>query len=143
MEPDKLASILKLVTTFAGSNDDILALGLCGSWAAGTAGPDSDIDLSIIVEDPIRFKKKDWMNEIGFEKINTKIDYFKDEVYGRVWSRHIFFEKGIEIEFSFADKNWANIENLDEGTRKVVSDGYKVLYDPYLILKRLVEKVMS
>ena len=32
--------------------------------------------------------------------------------------------------------------NVDEGTRKVASDGFKIVYDPRLILQRLIDKVI-
>lgn len=141
MENHKLYDILKLITEFAVSNNKVLAVGLCGSWARGTAKPYSDIDLSIIVVDKLRFKKTDWIEKLDFAKINGKMEFFKDEVYGQVWSRHVFLNDKTEIEFSFAEKTWADIENLDAGTYKVVSDGFKIIYDPQMILNKLVEKV--
>ena len=141
MKRDKLDEILNLMLEFAKDYSEVLAFGLCGSWARGTAKSDSDIDLSILVKDKLRFKKTDWIKELELEKINKKVEYFQDNVYGQVWSRHVFLNNKTEIEFSFADKSWADTENLDEGTRKVVSDGFKIIYDPQLILKKLVEKV--
>ena len=143
MDSAKLEEVLKVILDFARSNDHILALGLCGSHASGKARPDSDIDLSILVEDQQLFKKTDWIAQVDFGKINEKIASLRDEVYGVVWSRHILLTSQTEIEFSFADKSWADIENLDEGTRKVVSDGYKILYDPHQILAKLVKKVQN
>lgn len=143
MEFTKLQEISSLIVDFAKTNDQILAVGLCGSRARGTARPDSDIDLSILVKDKLMFKNKEWIENFDFKKIDEKLDYFKDEIYGAVWSRHVFLESNVEIEFSFADQPWADIENLDQGTYKVVSDGFKILYDPSNILKRLVEKVKN
>ncbi len=141
MDQQKLQDILGLTIAFAASNNEVLAVGLCGSWARGTPNPDSDVDLTILVEDKLSFKKTDWLEELDFNQIDENIESFKDKSYGLVWSRHVFLQSNTEIEFSFADRSWADIENLDEGTRKVVSDGYKILYDPKLILKKLVEKV--
>lgn len=141
MKRDKLDEILNSTLEFAKGNSEILAVGLCGSWARGTAKLDSDIDLSILVKDKMRFKRTDWIKELEFEKINESVEYFKDRVYGAVWSRHIFLNSKIEIEFSFADKSWADTENLDDGTHKVVSDGFKIIYDPQQTLNKLVEKV--
>ena len=137
----KLHEILSLIVEFASSKNDVLAIGLCGSWARGTAGPYSDIDLSIIVCDKLRFKSTDWLAELDFKEINDGIDTYKDVVYGQVWSRHVFLNSKIEIEFSFADRSWADTENMDEGTRKVVSDGFRIIYDPYLILNDLTGKI--
>lgn len=141
MNPDKLEQILKLIGTFAESDSRIIAVGLCGSHARGDARVDSDIDLSILVEDKLKFKNVSWINNFEFDKINENLDFFEDKKYGRVWSRHVFLKSGIEIEFSFANLSWADTKNLDNGTLKVVSDGFKIIYDPRSILNKLVEKV--
>ena len=143
MEHRKLQEILNSVIDFAKSNNQVLAVGLCGSRARGTARLDSDIDLSILVKDKLRFKTSDWIENFDFGKINEKLAYYKDEIYGSVWSRHVFLESKVEIEFSFADRSWADINKLDDGTRKVVSDGFEILYDPQKILSKLVKKVSN
>lgn len=141
MNPNKLDKLLDLIKVFAESNERIIAVGLCGSYARGNARADSDIDLSILVNDKLKFKSSTWIETFDFDKINERLDFFEDKEYGRVWSRHVFLKSKIEIEFSFANISWADTENLDEGTRKVVSDGFKIIYDPQLILTKLVEKV--
>jgi len=82
-----------------------------------------------------------WINELAFDKIGEHIASFEDRTYGEVWSRHIFLDSQAEIELSFADKSWADIENLDRGTTKVVGDGFKILYDPQLVLEHLVKSI--
>lgn len=141
MNPNKLDKLLDLIKVFAESNERIIAVGLCGSYARGNARADSDIDLSILVNDKLKFKSSTWIETFDFDKINERLDFFEDKEYGRVWSRHVFLKSKVEIEFSFANISWADTENLDEGTRKVVSDGFKIIYDPQLILTKLVEKV--
>ena len=143
MKAKLLPGILDLAVHFAKSNKDILALGLCGSWARGTAREDSDIDLSLLVTDKNRFKKTDWLTRIPFERINEKIAFYKDKAYGKAWSRHVVLESKAKIEFSFADPSWADVRDLDAGTQKVVAEGYRILYDPQQILHRLVEKVKT
>lgn len=143
MDQEKLDPILELMVEFAQSRNDILALALCGSWARGEAGLESDIDLSIIVKDKLKFKSTEWIEELLFSKIQESVKSFRDEVYGVTWSRHVLLKSGIEIEFGFANTSWADSDNLDDGTKKVVSDGYKILYDPQQILKNLIEKVDS
>lgn len=141
MNDKTLNELINLIVDFAESRHDILAVGLCGSWARGEAGPDSDIDFSIIVENKLKFKSMDWIEALPFSKIQDSMKSFRDEIYGVTWSRHVFLESGIEIEFGFANKSRTDIDNLDEGTRKVVSDGYKILYDPNSILSVLVSSV--
>lgn len=136
-----LNDILRFIKKFGEDHEEILAIGLCGSWARGTAGPDSDIDLSIIVMDRFRFKQTDWIEALDFAAINDELDYFSDKTYGRVWSRHVFLKSKTEIEFSFANRSWADHKDPDEGTIKVVSDGYQIIYDPEEILKKLLDAV--
>ena len=143
MKQHIVKDILDITTDFAKSNNQILAVGLCGSYARGDAIPDSDLDLLILVKDKLAFKRMDWMPEVQFEKIEEEVECFKDAIYGQVWSRHIFLKNGFEIEFCFANKSWANIKNLDEGTRKVVLDGFRTIYDPQHILNKLMNKVKS
>ncbi len=143
MNSDKLKQILDLSKQLAESDENILALGLCGSWARGTPNPDSDIDISIITKDKETFRKSNWIEQIDFEHIGEQMHSYEDKDYGLVWSRHVHLQSKIEIEFSFADSSWANTDMLDKGTAKVVSDGYKIVHDPHRILEKLVEFVNS
>ncbi|NNL83187.1 MAG: hypothetical protein HKP28_07350, partial [Winogradskyella sp.] len=70
MNPDKLDKILNLIKVFAESDPRIIAVGLCGSYARGNARADSDIDLSILVNDKLEFKNTDWIDNFDFCKIN-------------------------------------------------------------------------
>lgn len=143
MGQNKFSEVINLVLEFALNNDQVLAIGLCGSWARGTPGPESDIDLSIITADKESFKITPWLEKIDFKKIDERIIRFEDKTYGQVWSRHVFLKGGTEIEFSFADRSWAEFDPVDSGTKKVVLDGYKILYDPHGILNSLMEHVNS
>ena len=69
MDQEKLDPILELMVEFPQSRNDILALALCGSWAREEAGLESDIDLSIIVKDKLKFKSTEWIEELLFSKI--------------------------------------------------------------------------
>jgi hypothetical protein len=51
------------------------------------------------------------------------------EDYGAAKSRRIFYADGLEVEFGIAAPSWTSIP-LDPGTRRVLVDGVKVLYDP-------------
>ena len=107
MNLDKLDHSLQLVVEFARSRSDVLAVGLCGSWARGEANLDSDIDLSILVENKSVFESTDWLDQFPFQKIPDSIKSFRDETYGVTWSRHVFLSSELEIEFGFAERSWA------------------------------------
>jgi hypothetical protein len=47
---------------------------------------------------------------------------------------------GLEIELCIANLKWAATDPIDEGTKRVVSDGIQVLHDPKGLLNHLVER---
>lgn len=141
MDTKKFEAIIGLIEPFAKAHPEIRAVGLCGSWARGMASHDSDIDLTLITQNTARFKRTTWMDAVGFNAIHDPVDRWRDQVYGRVWSRHMLLFSGAKVEFSFADLSWTDTHPVDEGTVRVISDGYKVLYDPDGLLKRLVNSL--
>ena len=53
--------------------------------------------------------------------------------------RRFALPSGLEVEFGVAPPSWAATDPVDEGTRRVVTDGALVLYDPKGILARLLD----
>ena len=115
--------ILEKASQWAQTEPAVFALVLVGSWARGENRPDSDLDLVILTDEK--------------EKVLEKPGYFAGfapvyrenvEYYGRGTSLRIFYENGPEVEFGFVDSKWADLP-LDEGTRRVLSGGYRVLVD--------------
>lgn len=143
MHRDRFDQIIGLVHSFFTETRGVLAIGLCGSWARGTAHADSDIDLIVLVQNKGDFKSTNWIHTLAFEMIDDKIVGFEDIKYGCVWSRHVYLKSGTAIEFSFGDTSWANTEPLDTGTRKVVADGFRILYDPNRMLDKLIKKIKA
>jgi hypothetical protein len=64
----------------------------------------------------------DWIAEFGLVK-NKAI-----EDWGKVTSMRVWYEEGLEVEFGLTAQDWI-AQPLDEGTRKVLKDGYKILVD--------------
>lgn len=136
-----MIKVLYLAVDLACIYPEILAVGLCGSWARGSQRTDSDFDLSLITGEPNRFRSEEWLGRLDCKSFGEELESYQDANYGPTWSRHVRFSEGSEIEFRFAPLSWADTSPLDPGTRKVVEDGYRIIYDPELILNRLVEKV--
>ena len=144
LHSEKVNAILTEVIKWASNRLDISAVALVGSWARGTARADSDIDLMFLTPNPSSFQNSlVWIDEINWESIGCEIEKWKDEEYGLVWSRHIYFKDEIEIEFSFGLTSWAFTEPIDRGTFRVVSDGFCILYDPKNLMNKLLDKVQS
>ena len=116
--------LIDAVSVWARSREDIVGLALIGSYARDTARPDSDVDFSILSAKPASLiDNQDWTARFGVAcKTMT-------EQYGPTCSVRVFYEHGWEVEFGVADPSWARVP-LDSGTRRVISDGIRILYDP-------------
>lgn len=123
---------IERVRQWAQSDDRVLALALVGSHACHAARPDSDIDFVIICRDqPGMARDTSWVRRFG-EPVSCA-----EEDWGTVTSIRATYADGQEIEFGLAAASWAALP-VDEGTRRVVSDGIVILSDPSGILERLI-----
>ncbi len=133
---EQVSNMLATITRWAARRDDVLAVGLVGSWARNAAREDSDVDLVILTHTPEAYRVHDWHAEVELE-----IHTWEDADYGPLWSRHSKLKDGLEIEFGFTTRVWASLEPLDAGTQRVVDDGCHVLFDPERILNKLKDAV--
>ena len=132
---DQFSDALK---AWAAKQPDILAAAIVGSHARGTARPGSDIDVVMIVDDPARYlEAQAWLEHFG------RVRSVSDENWGLLQSRRIHYADGMEVEFGITVREWANINPVDSGTRKVVADGMRILYDREMILRRLLNAVAA
>jgi hypothetical protein len=126
-----LDELLESVTRWAARRDDVTAIALVGSHARGAARPDSDVDLVLIVERPADLlADTSWLRSFG------PIGRQSVESWGRVTSVRVWYSDGPEVEFGFTTPEWAT--HPDEGTRRVVSDGIRILMDREGVLARLL-----
>ncbi len=70
----------------------------------------------------------DWPSLFGEVESRTVEDY------GALRSVRVFYRKALEVEFGIAGPGWATAP-LDAGTRAVLADGARVLYDPRQLLE--------
>lgn len=112
------------IATWAQSHDDILGVALVGSWARGEARADSDVDLVIIAENTgVYINDTTWAAKLGDITEQTVEDW------GPLKSVRVFYESGLEVEFGFTSRAWTAVDPVDQGTRRVASDGFRILYD--------------
>jgi uncharacterized protein len=135
--------IIEVVLAWATAQPEIRAVVLVGSHARGTARPDSDIDLVLLATDPDALRADTtWVRQIDWHAIDTRPLRWQDEEYGAAWSRRVCLpDRRVLVEFTFASLNWANTDLPDAGTRRVISDGCRILYDPDELLSRLCEAI--
>jgi predicted nucleotidyltransferase len=107
---------------------DILAAALVGSYAREAATESSDVDLVIIAEDPQKY-----LTHTKWLKVFGTIIAQKIEDYGKLTSLRVWYESGLEIEYGFTTRDWAKTP-LDKGTKRVISDGMRVLFEKEVLL---------
>jgi uncharacterized protein len=116
---------------------------LVGSHARGAARPESDIDLVLLASDSLAFRADTaWLDAIDWNAVGARPVKWQDEDYGVLWSRRVWLKHGKgEVEFGFAPSSWADVNPLDQGTRRVIADRCRILYDPMKLLSRLCDAV--
>lgn len=118
------------ITQWVAVRSDIQALALVGSHARGTASESSDIDLVLITSRPNEYlNHTNWTLEFGV------IEKKQIENYGLVVSIRVWYASGLEIEFGITDRRWAALP-IDAGTKQVMADGMRILFERGSILSR-------
>ena len=119
-----LSAHLDKFVSWVAEQPAITAVALVGSHARGTATGDSDIDLIILASSFTPYlENHGWLSSFG------DVEHSQNEQWGAVETVRAIYKTGVEIEYGFAQPSWANVP-LDAGTRRVVDDGFKVLFDP-------------
>ncbi len=130
MNSERVKDFLQQFTARAKTRADILTVALVGSYARGTARPESDVDLVIITTDPAQyFTDVKWIAQFG------EPARYQTEDYGLLTSLRVWYTDGLEVEYGLTDERWVAVP-LDAGTRQVISDGMKVLFERGDILSR-------
>lgn len=102
---------------------DIECILIVGSVARGTNIIGSDWDIMIITTNKSFLVQDKSFIEYFEIVINSKIKYYRACTSIRVW-----YQDENEIEFEIVDPSWISLP-LDSGTRKVLTEGYKIIID--------------
>lgn len=130
-----VSKLLEAVVGWAEAETSIVGVALVGSHARGAARPDSDVDLMVLARDLAPYLENvAWLERFG------NVASYETENWGPVTSLRVFYKAGLEVEFSLTTPAWADIP-VDAGTRRVVRDGVRILYDPEDVLKMLTSEV--
>ena len=120
----EIDDVIGRVTCWAADRDDVLGLLLVGSCARNAARPDSDIDLVLLTGEITRYADNAWVNELNLGKL------IRVQSWGPITERRFLTSTGLEVEINIGSPDWANVAPLDPGTRRVVTDGARILHDP-------------
>jgi hypothetical protein len=123
MQLESVELFLNDFSKWAYGQADIQAAALVGSWARHAATDRSDVDLVILTEDAQCYLR-DW----SWTWIFGEIRQAQLEDYGRLTSVRVWYADGREIEYGIAGVDWA-ADPLDEGTRRVLSEGMRILFE--------------
>lgn len=68
------------------------------------------------------------VTNLEFVQVFGEICKKQTEYYGVCTSVRVWYKNGQKVEFGIVDPSWIE-EPLNAGTKKVLSDGYKVIVD--------------
>jgi predicted nucleotidyltransferase len=128
MDPVRAAEVERVLAAFAAwapARADVVAVGLVGSWARGTARMDSDVDVVVVSSGPDeRAAAAGWPGQLRAAA----------EVRRRRWGvlleTRLETAGGLEVEIGVVPVEWTAVDPVDAGTARVVRDGLRILYDP-------------
>ena len=141
--PSEAHALTEAIAVWVEGRSDLKSLGLAGSWVRGSARANSDLDLLILADNPELYRStQDWLLHILLPG-PFRIASHSGATYGVVWSCHVALEPAAELELSFGSLDWASTNPVDAGTRRIISDGLRVIVDKDGRLQRIVESVKS
>jgi len=130
VKKEQVEQFLNDLTRWAVRQKDLLAVALVGSYARGTATINSDVDIVLISSHLDHYlKDNSWAASFGV------VEKRRIEQYGLVTSLRIWYAGGLEVEYGISDERWAALP-LDAGTRQVISDGMRILFERGDVLSR-------
>lgn len=118
-----MKKMLKDIKQWAENEKQVESIIVVGSYARGTYKKTSDIDLVIITSN-----KKEMLKNQNFIKVFGEVNKSQIEYYGACTSIRVWYKDGKEVEFGIVNPTWIE-KPLDNGTNKVLSDGFKVIID--------------
>ncbi|MBM7804956.1 putative nucleotidyltransferase [Geodermatophilus bullaregiensis] len=134
----EVAAVLQHLTRWARRRVDVRALALVGSWAHGTPHQDSDVDVVLLTGAPEHYvHRDDWTPDLGGVRLVRTLEW------GAVTERRFAVRSGLEIDLGVGTPAWASVDPVDSGTRRVVSDGMRVLHDPDGLLTLLAARLQG
>lgn len=114
---------LEDIKQWAENEEQVESIIVVGSYARGTYKETSDIDLVIITSN-----KKEMLKNQNFIKLFGDVNKSQIEYYGACTSIRVWYKDGKEVEFGIVNPTWIE-KPLDNGTNKVLNDGFKVIID--------------
>ena len=137
---DQRAGLGERVTSLARARDDVVGLALVGSVAHQTARDDSDVDVILLVDDRDAFVRDEaaWLAHLT-NGAEAWCD-LKQATWGVLVERRFVIDD-VDLDLGVVDASWASLHPIDDGTRRVIADGARVLVDKRCLLAALIDAV--
>lgn len=116
----------------------IKGVAVVGSFARGDFHSNSDVDLTIISTNK-ELTLDNIKNDFNLDNIESSTL----EEWGILTSLRIFYGNGLEVEYGVVTDQWVK-EPMDEGTKNVVKNGFKVVTekeDIFYNVRRFLNKL--
>jgi predicted nucleotidyltransferase len=118
---DEVRAIIDTVAAWAAQQGDVRGVVVVGSWARGTARMDSDVD--VVVLSDAHADPGPWTRLLGGQVI-------RQQSWGPLREIRVRRGSGLEVEVGVAPVSWAQVDPVDPGTRRVFTEGHRIVYDP-------------
>ncbi|KQZ85566.1 nucleotidyltransferase [Microbacterium sp. Root166] len=117
------AAVIEDIAIWAAGRDDVVAVAVVGSYARGAERMGSDVDIIVLAD------RSDPLTDVGwFRQLRPRARLIRSKEWGPVKERRMRLPSGLQVELGFAASDWAAVP-LDPGTRRVLSDGHRIVYD--------------
>jgi predicted nucleotidyltransferase len=134
---EHIRDFLEAFVAWASAQADVHGIALVGSYARDAAREDSDIDLVLLTDQPGKYLEDlKWIERFG------ALEKHQVEDYGKLTSVRVWYRNGPEVEYGITPPDWAAVP-LDEGTRQVIADGMRVLFERGIPLSRHTNIALS
>lgn len=135
---DVFDSFLKELKEWSNHHQSFIkGVAVVGSYARGDFHSESDVDL-IIIGPNKELILKIILDEFIYEEMNS----YQFEEWGILTSLRILYINHLEVEFGVVTESWIN-EPLDEGTKEVVKNGFRIVLDKENIFYHVLEFLKS
>ena len=128
--------LLSNVTSWAGRQANVDGLVLVGSYARAQERLGSDVDIVVLLSDISAYPAI----SSQLHEIRDGSRLVRSATWGPVREQRYRLRSGLIVEFGVAPASWADVP-LDPGTRRVLSDGHDILFDPKGLLTRAHDAV--
>ncbi len=126
--------LLADVVHWAQGQEPVDAVALVGSYARGQARMASDADIVILTRSFEQYATdSSWLVQL---RPGSRL--IRSATWGPLLERRFRLPSGLLLDLGLVSPAWADLP-LDPGTRRVLSDGHRILYDPQSLLERAVE----